>query len=263
MMGGKWAYALVLTAGLLGVPGAFGQSSFLNGMSLNGASGLYAVPSGRTSWSQRAVVGLDLGVSYNFFTHNPIAKIGVDLFNWVELSGAVDFQPKTHDAGNTDGVLGVKVQLPTGKTGVALGGNVQFLTRQDVYRTAGQIYAAVSYGGEFFSWPADTTLALGYTIVEGENRNIDFGMGFDMILLPDVFNNFIHWIVDFSNFSYDLQALGTDAWTRGCLNTGFRIDISAVPALRSFKFVFDLTFLDILDGSRTIGMGFSFGLPLK
>lgn len=262
-MRGNLMCTLVLTAGLLAAPGAFAQSASLNGMSLNGASGLYAVPGGRTSWNQRAGSGLDLGVSYNFFSRNPIAKIGVDLFNWVEISGAVDFQPKTHDAGNTDGILGLKVQLPTGKTGVALGGNVQFLTQYGEYRTAGQLYTAVSYRGDFFTWPADTTLALGYTFVEGDNRNIDFGMGFDMILVPDVFNNFIHWIVDFSNFSYSLQALGTDAWIRGCLNTGFRIDISAIPALNSFKFVFDITLLDILDDSRTIGMAFSFGLPLK
>jgi hypothetical protein len=256
-------YVLIAAAGLFAAPGAFAQSAFLNGMSLNGASGLYAVPGGRTSWNQRAGVGLDLGLSYNFFSHNPIVKAAVDLFNWVEISGAVDFQPKTHDANNTDGVLGLKLQFPTGKTGVALGGNVQFLTQYDDYSTAGQVYAAVSYGGEFFTWPADTTLALGYTFVKGENRNIDFGMGFDMILIPDVFNDFVHWIVDFSNFSYSQQALGTNAWTRGCLNTGFRIDISAIPALKSFKLVFDLTFLDILDESRTIGMAFSFGLPLK
>jgi hypothetical protein len=256
-------YALIAAAGLFAAPGAFAQSAFLNGMSLNGASGLYAVPSGRTSWNRRADVGLDLGVSYNFFSHNPIVKAAVDLFNWVEISGALDFQPKTHDANNTDGILGVKLQFPTGKTGVALGGNVQFLNRHDNYSTAGQIYSAVSYRGEFFTWPADTTLALGYTFMEGGNQNIDFGMGFDMILLPNVLNNFVHWIVDFSNFSYSLQALGADAWTRGCLNTGIRIDISAIPALKSFKLILDLAFLDILDESRTIGMALSFGLPLK
>jgi hypothetical protein len=243
--------------------GIFAQTASLTGMGLNGAAGLYAVPGGRIGWDRRANVGLDLGISYNFFSKNPIARAGLSLYNWVEISGAVDFQPKLHDKSNGDGFLGLKIQLPTSKTAVAIGGNVQFLTSLDHYTTAGLIYGAVSYGGEFFAWPAETSLALGYTFLEGGNNNIDFGMGFDMILIPDVFKNFVHWIVDFSNFSYSVQALGTNAWARGCLNTGFRVDISALPALKAFKFIFDLMLLDILDSDRSIGMGFSFGMPLK
>jgi hypothetical protein len=243
--------------------GAFAQSASFNGMGLNGAAGLYSVPSGRIGWDQRADVGLELGISYNFFSKNPIARAGLSLFNWVEITGAVDFQPKFHNSSNTDGILGLKLQLPTSKTAVAIGGNIQFLTTLDHHTTAGLVYAAVSYGGEFFAWPAETSLALGYTFMEGGNDNIDFGMGFDMILIPDVFKNFVHWVVDFSNFSYSLQALGANAWARGCLNTGLRIDISALPALNKFKFVFDIMMLDILDSDRSIGMSFSFGLPLK
>jgi hypothetical protein len=243
--------------------GASAQSAALNGMGLNGAAGLYAVPGGRIGWDRRADVGFELGIAYNFFSQNPITHAGLSLFNWVEITGAVDFQPRSRDSSNTDGILGLKVQLPTSKTAVAIGGNIQFLTSLDRYTTAGLVYAAVSYGGEFFAWPAETSLALGYTFMEGGNDNIDFGMGFDMILIPDVFKNFVHWIVDFSNFSYSLQALGANAWARGCLNTGLRIDISALPALNKFKFIFDLMMLDILDSDRSIGMSFSFGLPLK
>jgi hypothetical protein len=243
--------------------GAFAQYKSLNGMSLTGAAGLYAVPGGRIGWNERADVGLDLGTSYNFFSENPMARAGLSLFNWVEITGAVDFQPKIHDTTNTDAILGVKVQLPTSKTAVAIGGNVQFLTSLDRHSAAGFLYVAVTYGGEFFAWPAETSMALGYTIMEGGNDNIDFGMGFDMILIPDVFKKFVHWIVDFSNFSYSVQALGANAWSRGCLNTGFRVDISALPALNKFKFVFDLMLLDILDSDRSIGLGLSFGIPLK
>jgi hypothetical protein len=256
-------FLMLAAVSLLSGPEIFAQSTSLNGMSLNGAAGLYAVPSGRIGWDKKADVGFDFGISYNFMKENPIAKAEISLFNWVEISYAIDFQPKIYNTVNTDGILGVKLQLPVEKTSIAIGGNIQFLHRLDNYSTAGQVYTAVSYGGEFFTWPADTSLALGYTFVEGGNRNIDFGMGFDMILIPDVFKNFVHWIVDFSNFSYSIDALGTDAWTRGSLNTGFRIDISAIPALGAFKFVFDLSFLDILDNTRTIGMGVSFGLPLK
>ncbi|MDR1100464.1 MAG: hypothetical protein LBL28_08300 [Treponema sp.] len=254
---------LVFGTILLIFPPVSARPAPLNSMSLNGTAGLYTVPSGYIGWNKRAQVGLDLGTSYNFFSGNPIAKIGLSLFNWVEINGTVDFQPRTHDTANTDGILGLKLQLPTEKTGVALGGNVQFLTHQDNYTTAGQLYTAVTYRGEFFTWPAETSLTLGYTFREGDNDNIDFGMGFDLLLVPDVFKDFVHWVVDFSNFSYSDQALGTNAWYRGCLNTGIRVDISAIPALNKFKFVLDFTLLDILDGDRTIGIGFLFGIPLK
>jgi hypothetical protein len=259
-------YFFVFTMVFFSVPVIFAQNgsgASLNGMSLNGAAGLYTVPSGRIGWHNRTDIGIDLGASYNFFKENPIAKAGVSLFNWVEITGAVDFQPKTLDKTNTDGIMGIKVQLPTKKTAVALGGNVQFLTQFGEHTTAGQIYTAVTYGGEFFTWPAETSLALGYTFREGDNDNIDFGMGFDLLLIPEVFGRFVHWIVDFSNFSYSDQPLGADAWYRGNLNMGFRIDISAIPALNKIKFVFDFTLLDILDSDRTIGMGLSFGLPVK
>jgi hypothetical protein len=257
------ALALFFGTILLIFPPVSAQPAPLDSMSLNGAAGLYTVPSGRIGWNKRAAVGLDVGSSYNFFSGNPIAKIGLSLFNWVEISGAVDFQPSTHDKTNTDSILGLKLQLPVERTGVALGGNVQFLNREDNYITSGQVYGAVSYGGEFFTWPAETSLMLGYTVREWDNNNIDFGMGFDLLLVPDVFNDFVHWVVDFSNFSYSDQALGTNAGYRGCLNTGIRVDISAAPALKKFKFVFDFTLLDILDGDRTIGMGFLFGIPLQ
>jgi hypothetical protein len=257
----KGLFFLALFAAVL--TGAFAQSKSLIGMSLNGAAGLYAVPGGRIGWDQRADMGLELGTSYNFFSGNPMARAGLSLFNWVEITGAVDFQPKLQDKANTDAVLGVKLQLPTSRTAAALGGNVQFLTNLDRHSVAGLLYAALSYGGEFFTWPAETSLALGYTFMEGGNNNIDFGMGFDMILIPDVFKDFVHWIVDFSNFSYSAQALGMSAWSRGCLNTGFRVDISALPALNKFKFVLDLMMLDILDSERSIGLGLSFGIPLK
>jgi hypothetical protein len=243
-------------------------SSSLKGMTLNGATGLYTVPGGRIGWEQSADVGLDFGASYNFFSENPIIKAGVSLFKWVEITGAVDLQPREDDENNTDGVMGVKLQFPTNKTAVALGGNLQFLNYRGNYRTAGQIYTAVTYGGEFFTWPAETTLMLGYTFRNDDNNtadkdNIDFGMGIDLLLIPDVLGNFVHFITDFSNFAYSDQPLGENAWYRGSLNTGIRIDIAALPALNKFKFVFDFIMLDILDTDRTIAMGLVFGLPLK
>ncbi|MDR1418999.1 MAG: hypothetical protein LBI86_01370 [Treponema sp.] len=256
--------------------------STLRGMSLNGATGLYAVPTARTGWEKDADVGIDAGTSYNFISENPMIKMGISLFHWVEITGAVDLQPEIRS--NTDGVLGAKLQFPTTKTALAIGGNIQFLRNSDYstahvvihgfsqdiqfsrhkgYSTAGHIYAAATYGGEFFSWPAETTFALGYTFVEDNRDNIDFGMGFDLLLLPDILQRFVHWIVDFSNFSYTAQPLGTDPWTRGSLNTGLRVDLAAIPVLNRFKFNIDLMLLDLLDEDRSIVVGLVFGLPLK
>jgi hypothetical protein len=243
-------------------------TSSLKGMTLNGSAGLYTVPGGRVGWDRNDRVGLDFGTSYNFFSENPIVKAGVSLFKWVEITGALDLQPKKDDKINTDGIIGAKLQFPTEKTAIAMGGNIQFLNYRGDYRTAGQIYAAVTYGGEFFTWPAETTMALGYTFREDDDNvidkdNIDFGMGLDLLLIPEVFGKFVHWVADFSNFSYSDQPLGEDAWSRGCLNTGIRVDIAAIPALNNFKFIFDFMLLDILDTDRTIALGLTFGLPLK
>ncbi|MDR2258466.1 MAG: hypothetical protein LBE14_04885 [Treponema sp.] len=268
---GKWLW--LFGAFFFVVPALSAQTGApaLNGMTLNGSTGLYTVPGGRIGWDRSAGaanVGLDFGTSYNFFSENPIVKAGVSLFHWVELTGAIDLQPKNDDKNNTDGILGAKLRFPTEKTAIAVGGNVQFLSYRGDYRTAGQIYVAVTYGGEFFTWPAETTLALGYTFREDENNvmdkdNIDFGMGLDLLLIPEVFKNFVHWIADFSNFSYSDQPLGENAGVRGCLNTGIRIDVAAIPALSKFKFNFDFMMLDILDSGRTIALGLMFGIPLK
>ncbi|MDR2159540.1 MAG: hypothetical protein LBP23_05700 [Treponema sp.] len=263
------------------------QVPSLKGMTLNGATGLYTVPSARTGWERSADVGLDFGGSFNFFEHNGIIKAGLSLFKWVELTGAVDFQPMDdHYPANTraglrdsldddqfdnDLVFGAKVQFPTGKTAVALGGNVQFLSRDEHWRPAGQIYVAATYGGSFFDWPAEVSAALGYTFTKESHKDIDFGMGFDMVLMPNVLKNFVHWVVDYSNFSYSVDSVGTNTWYRGALNTGIRVDLASIPALKKYKFVVDLVFLDILDdddsllkgGGRTIGVSAVFGLPLK
>jgi hypothetical protein len=242
---------------------AYAQNT-LKGMSLNGATGLYSIPTARIGWERSADVGLDLGTSYNFTEENPIAKIGLSLFKWVEISAAVDFQPRFFDRNNTDGIIGAKLQFPTAKTALGLGGNIQFLNdRYGSSNTAGQLYFAASYSGEFFSWPAETTFVLGYTFLKGNKDNIDFGMGFDMVVLPDIFQRFVHLVLDFSNFSYSVDALGANAWARGCLNTGLRIDIASIPALSKLKLAVDLAILDVLDADRSLVIGLVFGLPLK
>ncbi|MDR3145769.1 MAG: hypothetical protein LBU21_05780 [Treponema sp.] len=268
---GYWPalFVFVLTV----APGLGAQNR--HGMSLNGATGLYSIPSGYVGWNDTDL-GMDLGLTYNFVDRDPIAKAGFSLFKRVELTAAFDFQPKedrpleekrNHALNNTDVITGLKVQLLTGKTAVALGGNLQIISRyadRSSAELAGQVYMALSYPGEFFGMPAETSLALGYTFREDPNSNIDFGMGFDVTLLPKVFKEYIHWLVDFSNFSYSVDSLGNNAWYRGALNTGLRINLAAIPALNKFKFFIDVIATDILDdGNRSFIIGGVFGLPFK
>jgi hypothetical protein len=274
--------------------------SSLKGMSFNGAAGLYTVPSGRIGWGRSADLAFDFGVSYNFFNYNPVAKLGVSLFKWVEITSAFDFQRhidgwSAKDNGkhlnNTDIIIGLKVQLPFEKTAVALGGNVQLVNHgleyysgnlDDDFRLAGQIYAAATYPGNFFGMPAETSLALGYTFFKGSGSNIDYGMGFDLDLLPDIFQHYIHWIIDYSNFGYSIDSPPNESWPigggrngnfnshdgpwyRGILNIGLRIDLSVIPVFNKFKFSADIVATDVFDDekNRSLVVGVVFGFPVK
>lgn len=263
----------ILMAGLA-VSALNAQSSSLKGMSLNGATGLYSIPSGRIGWERISDLGLDLGyhaVIDEKATHIP--KIALSLFKWVEVSAAFDIQPEGYNLYSlnspdkrTDFIGGLKVQLPVSKTAIALGGNIQAhnLGSDELWRrNAGQVYVAVTYAGEFFSWPAETTVVFGKTFIEDDkSSDIDFGMGFDLILLPKVFQNYVHWITDFANFSYSYEAIGADYRSRGVLNTGIRIDLASIPALNKFKFTVDMTLTDALDKNRSFALGAVFGIPV-
>jgi hypothetical protein len=242
------------------------RAQSLNAMGLNGASGLFTIPTGRIAWGKTADLGIDLGGSYNFVQKNPIVKAAFSLFKWVEVSTAFDFQPRSQSdkaLSNTNALFGLKVQLPTGNTAVAVGGNMQIINHAPSNTNIrGQIYASATYSGTFFSMPAETTVVLGYTFRENMVSDIDYGMGFDMILLPNVFKRYLHWIVDFSNFSYSVDPLGADAYYRGCLNTGLRVDIGALPALKKFKFVVDIMMTDAFDEDRSFMIGAMFGMSI-
>jgi hypothetical protein len=265
-------FLFILLAGLT-VSGLGAQASSLKGMSLNGATGLYSIPTARIGWERTSNFGLDVGyhtIIDEKATHIP--KIALSLFKWVEVSAALDIQPNGYNYSlyskdkGTDFIGGLKIQLPVAKTAIALGGNVQALNLgndKPLRYNAGQVYAAVTYAGEFFSWPAETTVVVGKTFVEDRsNSNIDFGMGFDLILLPKVFQNYVHWIADFANFSYSVEPIGANAEVRGVFNTGFRIDLASIPALSKFKFVIDLTLTDALDKNRSFALGGVFGIPI-
>jgi hypothetical protein len=273
------AFTALILAALVFIPFASAQTSTGNrGQSINGSTGLFSIPSGHIGWEGPGNFALDLG--YRAVINNDagaahIPAFTVSLFKWVELSMAFDIQPEYqyyyNNRENDDLLLGFKVRLPTtGKTSIAIGGKLQIINfENDHYDyNAFQPYIGITYPGTFFVMPAETTIVFGKTFYsEKNNSDIDFGIGFDLLLFPDVFKNTVHWIIDFSNFAYSdhawpnysLQPSTGTLW-RGVLNTGFRIDLSTIPALSKFKFLIDLIFNDLFDdGSRSFTVGVVFG----
>jgi hypothetical protein len=264
----------------------------LKGMGLNGATGLYTIPTARIGWEQESDIGLDLGY-HAIMADSQIAHIpalSLSLFHWLELSAAFDIQPEyyTNYIHNNDLLLGIKIQFPQnlirGGTSLAIGGNFQFHNLGDgsVHRPADkefgsenlvvQIYGAVSYAGNFFTMPAETTVVLGKSFIihdafdfnkAAENKNIDFGMGFDLALFPRVLRNYVHLLIDFSNYTYSALPYPTAISGRGVLNAGLRIDLSVIPPLRRFKFNVDALGADLLDESRAFSFGLVFGISVK
>ncbi|MDR1929830.1 MAG: hypothetical protein LBQ44_04285 [Treponema sp.] len=240
------------------------QSGSLNAMSLNGVTGLYVVPTGRIGWKDVST-GFNAGYHMNFLDDKleDLFQANVSLFNWVEIAAAYAGEPYDND---DDLLMGVKVQLPVSAAAIAVGGNLHY---SDLGRSgdhfAMQLYGAVTYTAEFFGMPADTTLMAGKTFYEGGNidSSIDFGMGFDLVVLPQYLDSFVHWIVDFSNFGYSQgnSDASFQAYHRGAVNTGLRIDMSQIPVFEKFNFVIDAYITDAFDsGSRHFGLGASFGM---
>jgi hypothetical protein len=270
---------------------ALGAQS-LNGMGLNGATGLYTIPTARVGWEQEGDIGLDLGyhaiMADSKTTHIP--ALSLSLFKWLELSAAFDIQPEyyTNYIHNNDLLLGIKIQFPRnlirGSTSLAIGGNFQFHNLGDgsvsrpVDKEFGsenlvlQIYGAVTYAGNFFTMPAETTVVLGKSFIThdavyfnraAEKKNIDFGMGFDLALFPKALRNYVHLLIDFSNYAYSALPYPIDTSGRGVLNAGLRFDLSVIPPLRRFKFNVDVLGADLLDESRAFSFGLAFGFSVR
>jgi hypothetical protein len=256
---------------VLAAAGLAAQSKPLNAMSLNGTTGLYVVPTARVGWED-ADVGFNGGYHMNFVESEleDIFQANISLFKWIEIATSYVGQPNNDD---DDLLLGVKFRLPITKTAIALGGNIHYggLGASGDH-LASQVYGAVTYQAEFFGMPADTTLMVGKTFFQGVkvDSSIDFGMGFDLIVLPQYLQNFVHWIVDFSNFSYNQgQDFSSDDWAflenpaniRGMVNTGIRIDLGQIPAFSKFNFVIDAYLTDAFDAeTRYFGIGGMFGM---
>jgi hypothetical protein len=305
---GKTA-GLVLLILAAAAPAVKAQANPLKTMSLNGATGLYSIPSGRVSWEQD---NFGIAGAYHFtvtrhseMAHNLALNIG--FLKWIELSAALDIQPDywTWDERDHDLILGAKFQLPFKNPAfpaVALGGNFQFLNigsddhnnyfvpgwgwtspgsieqellsgwiESDGFGLSAQAYVAITYTAQIFGTPVETTGVLGKTFVLNTNNrlgrsksNVDFGMGFDVILFPKVLQNYLHLLIDYSNFAYSGDPLGSSSDWRGVMDTGFRIDLAQIPGMEKFKFTIDVMMTDALDHyERSFSTGLVFGAGIK
>jgi hypothetical protein len=242
----------------------FSQS--LKGISLGGTTGLITTPTGRIAWGNSTDLGIDLGYHFStdrdFVDRENIINITLSMFRMLEAGVTVDLQPGQDE---TDLLLFGKYQMyNSGDSGMALGGSFQMLDiSSGTNLQYGQIYLASTYSGGFMDMPAATTLVFGKTfnLEGGWNDQFDFSMGFDLSLFPSAFHGYVHWISEFSNYSYSVDSRITNAAARGAFNTGVRIDLMPNSP---YKFVVDATLMDVFDeGIGNFAIGGSFGLSLR
>jgi hypothetical protein len=271
----KKLFFFVFAAAALGSLGA--QEKALNAMGLNGATGIYVVPTARIGFSD-ANMGFNAGYHTNLWKPsggstemNHLVQANFSFLKMFEVSGTFDLQPKDVKGKDPNDVLtGFKFQLPFGAVPVALGSSFQWrnLGRDHTNHWAFQVYGAVTYQADLFGWPSDTTLVVGHTFLEeGGRSNVDFGVGFDLVVLPKYLKNFLHLLIDYANFSYSADPWGADAWYRGVLNAGVRADLSQIPVFSKCVFAVDIFVADAFDdrkagggSGRSLGTGITFGM---
>lgn len=232
--------------------------------SFGGATGLIGTPSAHTGW-EGTDIGFDVGIHFigeggGDSSFSP--KAMVQLFGKWEIGGTYDIQGEDDD----DLLFHTKFCFyKEGSSALAVGGNFQMINwGPDMSNKYMQLYLAATYSGNFFSMPAETTLVFGKTFGFGDdnavdNANIDFSMGFDLNLIPSLFKGYVHWINDFSNYSYSVNPKGINSGSRGVFNTGARIVIFRDSR---YKLNFDVILADGLDSSRCFAAGAIFGMSI-
>ncbi len=243
--------------------------------SLGGTTGLVCTPTGYVGWD-RGPIGVDVGYHYvddrgSLDDDTHLIKATGTFFKMLELGITHDTQ-RNND--NSDWIAHGKLQFfgtkSSGKSALAIGGNYQHLQMEagddddddDGKKTyqAYQLYLAVTYPGTFFGMPSESTLVVGKTLgdeaVGVERDDVDVSIGFDLDLLPKYLKHHVHWINDFANYSYSMNAYGAVSRYRGVFNTGIRI----APFIKGrFKLNIDVLFLDALDSNRSWSAGGTLG----
>jgi hypothetical protein len=249
----KKVIVVLLVAGMFLPLGLSAQSS-VKGSAVNGVTGLITTPTARVGW-EYSNIGLDFGYTFLYGSGmGHVPRVTFSFLKKAELGVAFNIG----DNGVFDLIYHGKFQFyRSGGSSVAMGimGDVSNVgNTSGLYMTP---YLVASYSGNFFTWPAVTSMMFGWHMLrDGQiTSNFAFSMGFELSLAPKVFKNYVFWISDFSNYSYSSNAfIRTDG--RGAFNTGIRID----PVKKGkFKLVFDLMGTDLLDDSRGFAAGATFG----
>jgi hypothetical protein len=235
--------------------------------SLGGTTGLVSTPTAKTGWED-AHMGLDAGYHYVSDDNGDTSNIIGATFNFLgkaEVGLTVDLQDRDADDEDDYIIHGKFNFYNSGSSALAIGGNYQKIDdgNDATEGKAYQFYFAVTYAGTFLGMPAESTIVVGKTMgdddkyYQADDKNIDFSMGFDLDFLPQFLKGYVHWISDFSNYSYSVDPMGANAMARGCFNTGFRI----APLRDSrYKLNIDVLMTDALDENRSWTVGVAGGL---
>jgi hypothetical protein len=256
--------AFIICACLFGLA-ASGYAVEFTSPTLGGATGLFTTPTARTGWDGNQL-GMDTGIAItDIGDGSTIPKVNLQLFeNW-ELGVAHEMQGEDD---SDDMFFHTKFcfspwNRKLTNTALAVGINYMDLEINNQGYTNYQLYLAATYKGDFFDIPAETTLVFGKTMGDDEladDDNWDFSMGFDMDFFRDTLDGYVHWICEFSNYSYTVDPYRNTTFSRGSFNTGFRI--AALKDHPRYKLNFDLMYLDLLDADREFGAAVAFGIKL-
>ena len=233
------------------------------GMALNGATGLITTPTAQIGWERTANVGLDFGYHVVFDDGNVshLPKVTASLFRKGEIGVAYDSIDGDDDASAF--LIHGKFQFfKDGVSAAGVGTNIQLIDTGNDDVNAVQVYLVGTYGGAFFGMPAATSVVFGKTFRDNvPDGDIDFSMGFELALFPQLFRGYVHWINDFANYSYSNASSGNNPLYRGAYNTGIRI---APLGSSQYKFVIDALLTDLFDDNdRAFSLGATFGLGVN
>ncbi|MCX7633887.1 MAG: YjbH domain-containing protein [Turneriella sp.] len=224
-----------------------------------GQTGLIATPNARIVWEgSNSNVALTAGYHYanpGQSYHQP--NVNIALFDRFELGGMFN---AAGGSGNNDFMLHGKLRFSPwsgrGNSALAIGGNYQSL--EPGAFSVGQVYLAATYAASFFGMEADTSLVLGKTFGSiTRSGDLDFSMGFDLNFFPSLFQGYVRWINELTNYDYLYGNAPTRAGARGAFNTGFRIAV--LKALSNVKLDLNLLLTDALDDERGFAVGAVFG----
>lgn len=234
---------------------AFGYTS----LNVAGQTGLIATPTARINGEGNG--GTSVTGGYTYFNNGQtfhVPQANIALFDRWEIGGAYN---STEGTNRNDYLVHTKLRFSPwsgrGNSALAIGGSYQSLNSSPS-TTAGQVYLAATYEAQFFGMEADTSVVVGKTFGTGvRDGDVDFSMGFDLNLFPSVFNGYVRWLNELSNYDFLYLNAPTAAIARGAFNTGLRIPI--LKHLSSMKFDLTIKMTDALDNERGFGVGAVFG----